>query len=84
MRLCDLRDMKNWSICDIFLKKQPEDEQEAIAIQTVIRCKGKILCFSNLPNEVFNCLNGIHVPPSVLKVIQGQYFAIQGEQKVVY
>ena len=84
MRLCDLRDMKNWSICDIFLKKQPKDEQEAIAIQTVIRCKGKILFFSNLPNEVFNCLNGIHVPPSVLKVTQGQYFAIQGKQKVVY
>ena len=28
-----------------FLKKQPEDEQETIAIQTVIRCKVKILCF---------------------------------------
>ena len=42
-----------------FLKKQPEDEQETIAIQTVIRCKRKILCFSNLPNEVFYCLSGI-------------------------
>jgi len=76
--------MKNWSICDIFLKKQPEDKQEAIAIQTVIRCKGKILCFSNLSNEVFYCLNGIYVPPWVLKFTQGQYFAIQGKPKVVY
>ena len=84
LRLCDLRDMKNWSICDIFLKKQPEDKQEAIAIQTVIRCKGKILCFSNLSNEVFYCLNGIYVPPWVLKFTQGQYFAIQGKPKVVY
>ena len=31
-------------------KKQPEDEQETIAIQTVIRRKRKFLCFSNLPN----------------------------------
>ncbi len=42
------------------------------------------LCFSNLPNEVFNYLNGIHIPPSVLKVTQGQYFATQGKTKVVY
>ena len=53
LRLCDLRDMKNWSICDIFLKKQPEDEQEAIAIQTVIRCKVKILCFKFAQRGVY-------------------------------
>ena len=40
--------------------------------------------FSDLPNEVFNCLNGICVPPSFLKVTQGQYFATQGKLKVVY
>lgn len=79
LQLCDLRGLKNWHICDIFLKKQPEDEQEAIEIQTVIRRKRKILCFSNLPNEVFYCLNGIYVPPLVLKVTQGQYFATQGK-----
>lgn len=32
-----LKNMKNWPICDNFLKKQPEDESEAIEIQTVIR-----------------------------------------------
>jgi len=40
--------------------------------------KGKILSFSYLPNKAFYCLNGIHVPVTVSKVIQGQYFAIQG------
>ena len=84
MRLCDLRDMKNWSICDIFLKKQLEDKQEAIAIQTVIRCNGKILYFSDLPNKGFYRLIGIYVLPSALKVTQGQLFATQGKTKVVY
>ena len=28
-------------------------------------------CFSNLPNEVLYCLNGIYVPPLVLKAAQG-------------
>ncbi len=84
MRLCDLRDKKNWSICDIFLKKQPEDEQEVIAIQTVIRCKGETLYFSDLSNKAFYRLNGINVLPSVLKVTQGQYLATQGILKVVY
>ena len=41
------------------------------AIQTVIRLNGKNLCFSNLPNEMFCCLNGIYVPPLVLKATQG-------------
>jgi hypothetical protein len=40
-------------------------------IQTVIRRKGKILCFLNLPNEVLYCLNGIYVPPWISKVTQG-------------
>jgi len=44
-----LEDMKNWSVCDIFLKKQPEDEQEVIAILTAIRCNGKKLYFSDSP-----------------------------------
>jgi hypothetical protein len=83
LRLYDFRDMKNWPICDFFLIKQPEDEQEAIVIQTVIRYKGKILYFSNLPNKVLYCLNGIYVPPSVLKVTQGQYFATLGKLKIV-
>ena len=34
--------------------------------------------FKICPTRCLNCLNGIHVPPSVLKVTQGQYFAIQG------
>ena len=84
MQLCDLRDMENWSVCDIFLKKQPEDEQELIAILTAIRCNGKRLYFSDSPNKAFYRLIGIYVPPSVLNVTQGQYFAIQGKQKVVY
>jgi hypothetical protein len=71
LRLCDLRYVKNWLICDILLKKQLEDEQEAIDIQTVIRRKGKILCFLNLPNEVLYCLNGIYVSPWISKVTQG-------------
>ena len=54
-----------------FSEKVTENEQEAIAIQTVIRCNGKDLCFSNLPNKAFYRLNGIHVLPSVLKVTQG-------------
>ena len=54
-----------------FSEKATERRTGGNSNPTVIRCKGKILCFSNLPNEVFNCLNGIHVPPSVLKVIQG-------------
>jgi hypothetical protein len=40
--------------------------------------KREKLSFSNLPNKAFYCLNGIHAPPSVLKVTQGQYFATQG------
>jgi hypothetical protein len=84
LQLCDLKDMKNWSICDIFLKKQPEDEQEAIAIQTAIRCNRKRLYFSDLPNRAFYRLIGIYVPPSILKVTQGQLFATQGKTKVVY
>ena len=40
--------------------------------------------FFKFANEVFYCLNGIRVPPLVLKVTQGQYFAIQGKPKVVY
>ena len=81
--MCDLRDMKNWPACDIFLKRRPEDEQEVIAIQTVIRRKRKILCFLNLPNKVFYRLNGIHVLLTVLKVAQEQYLATQGKPKVV-
>ena len=46
--------------------------------------KGKKLSFSYLPNKAFYRLNGIHVLPSVLKVTQGQYLAIQGILKVVY
>ncbi len=34
--------------------------------------------FTNLPNKAPNCLDGIHVLPSVLKVTQGLYFATQG------
>jgi hypothetical protein len=60
LRLCDFGDMKNWFICDIFLKNQPEAEQEAIAIQTVIRCNGKRLYFSDLPNKAFYRLIGIY------------------------
>ncbi len=48
-----LEGYENWSICDIFLKNQPEDEQEAIAIQTVIRCKGKIHIFQICPTRCF-------------------------------
>ena len=84
MRFCDLRDMKNWSVCDIFLKKQPEDEQEVIAILTAIRCNGKRLYFSDSPNKAFYRLIGIYVPTSVLKVTQGQLFATQGKTKVIY
>ena len=79
LRLCDLRNMKNWPIRDIFLKKQPEDEQEAIAIQTVIRCKGKILCFSNLPNEVFYCLSGIICSTIGFKGHTGAIFCYTGQ-----
>ena len=84
MQLCDLRDMENWSVCDIFLKKQPEDEQELIAILTAIRCNGKRLYFSDSPNKAFYRLIGIYVPPSVLNVTQGQLFATQVKHKVVY
>ncbi|MGC6175850.1 hypothetical protein [Lacrimispora sp. 38-1] len=75
---------ENWHICDIFLEKQPEDEQEAIAIQTAIRCNEKSLYFSDLPNKAFYRLIGIYVPPLVLKVTQGQYFTTHGKMKVVY
>ena len=54
-----------------FSEKAIEDEQEAIAIQIVIRCNGKILYFSDMPNKAFYRLFGIYVPPSVLKVTQG-------------
>ena len=84
LRLCDLRNMENWPIWDILLKKQPEDEQEVIAILTAIRCNGKRLYFSDLPNKAFYRLIGIYVPPLVLKVTQGQLFATQGKTKVVY
>jgi len=63
--------MENWPISDILLKKQPEDEQEVIAILTAIRCNGKRLYFSDLPNKAFYRLIGIYVPPLVLKVTQG-------------
>ena len=40
--------------------------------------KEKNLSFSYLPNKVLFCLNGIHVPVAVSKVIQGRNFATQG------
>ena len=53
LRLCDLKDIKNWLICDIFLKKQQEDEQEAIAIQTAIRFNGKSYIFQICQTRLF-------------------------------
>jgi hypothetical protein len=79
--MCDLRYLRNWHICDIFLKKQPEDEQETIAIQTVIRCNGKYLYFSNLPNEVFYCLNGIYCSTIGFKGHTGAIFRDTGQSE---
>ena len=67
-----------------FSEKTTGRRTGGIAIQTAIGCKGKSLYFSDLPNKAFYRLNDIHVLPSVLKVTQGQYLAIQGILKVVY
>ncbi|WP_124065473.1 hypothetical protein [Clostridium sp. E02] len=53
LRLCDLRDMENWPICDIFLKKQPEDEQEAKQSKQLSGAMRKAYIFQICPTRLF-------------------------------
>ena len=79
-----LGNMKNWSICDIFLKKQPDDEQEVKQSKQLSGATGNTFVFQICPTRCLNVWMAYIVLPWVLKFTQGQYFATQGKLKVVY
>ena len=45
---------ENWFICDIFLKKQPDDEQEAKQSKQFSGATGNTYVFQICPTRCFN------------------------------